>query len=97
MNELREQINAVDNQLLDLFERRMAIARQIGEYKRGNSLPVLNSEREEQILSRLGARCKPELSEYVQKLFTALFELSRDYQNDCQNDYQNDCIKEKEQ
>ena len=45
LNELRDQLNQIDNQLADLFCRRMAICQQVAQYKIKNNLPVLDQSR----------------------------------------------------
>ena len=80
IDELRREIDSIDDELLDLFQRRMAAAKQIGQYKKENSLAVKDSEREQKILSRLCEKAQPELAEYVKALFVSLIEMSRDYQ-----------------
>ncbi|MCL2085126.1 MAG: chorismate mutase [Oscillospiraceae bacterium] len=80
IEELRREINGVDDQLLKLFARRMEIVSEIGRYKKERSLPVLDREREQKTLHRLREQAPPEFAGYVEALFTSLFEISRDYQ-----------------
>ena len=80
IDELRAEIDLVDDELLSLFERRMEIAKAIGEYKKARGLPIKNSARESEILCRLAGRTRPELAEYAKALFSALFEISSGYQ-----------------
>ena len=40
LNDYRKQIDEIDSQLLDLFERRMELAKDIADYKKQNNLPV---------------------------------------------------------
>lgn len=49
---VREKINNIDKEMARLFEMRMEAARQIGEYKKENALPIDDFVREEQIISR---------------------------------------------
>ena len=46
LNDLRKQIDAVDRDLLDCLERRMAISRQIGVCKREIGKDILDDSRE---------------------------------------------------
>lgn len=46
LQELRNEINAIDGEMLALLERRLAVCRQIGAYKRGSNLPVRDAARE---------------------------------------------------
>jgi monofunctional chorismate mutase len=81
IDELRKEINGIDEQLLSLFERRMEIAEEIGRYKKENSLPIYDAERERAVLRRMYEVAKPETAEYVEPLFLSLMEMSRDYQS----------------
>jgi chorismate mutase len=56
MNEiekLREQIDAVDSEIVKLLNRRIEIVLKIGDRKAADSLPVEDLSREEEIISRL--------------------------------------------
>lgn len=55
LDELRTQIDAVDDSLVELFQKRMDIAAQIAEYKRENGLPILQSAREREKLAAISA------------------------------------------
>jgi chorismate mutase len=52
LDKLREQINHVDDELMQLLGQRMKIADQIGEYKKNNSVTILQTNRWNQILER---------------------------------------------
>ncbi|MCL1815711.1 MAG: chorismate mutase [Treponema sp.] len=81
IDELRQEVDDIDDKLLSLFERRMEIAKNIGECKKEQGLPVKDRKREQKILHRLCKKARPELEEYVRPLFLALFEVSSNYQN----------------
>ncbi len=53
LENLREQINHLDEELLTVIGNRMAIAREIGEIKQRNSVTVLQSNRYNEILNRV--------------------------------------------
>lgn len=52
LNELREQINKIDDELVELFLKRMDQVKKVGIYKQNNSLGVLDKSREEQIVKK---------------------------------------------
>ncbi len=54
--ELRDQIDAVDNQLLELLNRRATFALEVGELKRAEGSVVFRPEREAQVISGLQER-----------------------------------------
>ncbi len=77
LEELRKNIDEADKELLAAFEKRMAIAEQIGEAKKNTGRPVLDSNREREKICEMydwsDERCKP----YISPLYSLLFELSR--------------------
>ena len=76
LSEIREKINAVDDQLLDLFLTRMSLAEDVAAYKQQNNLPILNKQREREVLAKVSARAG-ERERDAYHLFSTLFELSR--------------------
>lgn len=46
LNELRKQIDKIDEQMAKLFEERMNLVKQVGQYKKEHNLPILDKERE---------------------------------------------------
>ncbi len=52
LNELRRQIDELDNQLLELLARRMRVAREIGVYKKEHEMPVWQAARYDELLSK---------------------------------------------
>jgi len=52
LDKLREQINHVDDEIMQLLGQRMKIAEQIGVYKKNNSVTILQTNRWNQILER---------------------------------------------
>ncbi|MDR1718987.1 MAG: bifunctional 3-deoxy-7-phosphoheptulonate synthase/chorismate mutase type II [Dysgonamonadaceae bacterium] len=51
LTELRKQIDATDNELLSILNKRMRISREIGQYKKEHNLPVLQTVRYDEILT----------------------------------------------
>lgn len=49
---LRQQIDRIDDELLELLNRRMRVAREIGEYKKENSMPVIQATRYNDLMQR---------------------------------------------
>ncbi len=75
---LREQIDAIDAQLLDLLNRRVAISLELGRHKREAGLGIRDARREEQILTRAHAlNTGPLDREAVEHLFHAILAESR--------------------
>lgn len=53
LQELREEIDKLDDEIVALLEKRVQIAKQIGEIKTRLNQEVYNPKREEEILKRL--------------------------------------------
>ena len=77
IQELREKIDRVDDDLVRLYGERMELAREIGRYKRERNLPVLDTERERNLLNRVGEKAGPENENGVRALFGFLMSQSR--------------------
>ncbi|MFN5642085.1 MAG: chorismate mutase [Sphingobacteriales bacterium] len=52
LDKLREQINQLDDELMQLLSQRMKIADQIGNYKKNNNVTILQTNRWNEILGR---------------------------------------------
>src|SRR5690606_2777985 len=64
---LRQQIDAIDTQILDLLNQRARVAQQVGHVKAETDAPVFRPEREAQVLRSVGERnAGPMLSPDVQ-------------------------------
>ena len=81
LKELREQINDIDREMLDLFLRRMEVAENVAEYKRQNGLPVLDAERERELLANIARQAGEDLDKYAVVLYSTLLSLSRAHQH----------------
>ena len=80
LKDLRNEIDAIDEELVKLFCQRMDVAGRVANFKKANNLPVLDASREEAKLLDVMGKATPEMAEYVRDLYKTLFELSRNYQ-----------------
>ena len=80
-SDYRKQIDRIDEQLVKLFAERMEVAERLAEYKKENSLPVLDVRREREKLHSVSEQSPEELRDYTELLYSLIFELSRSYQN----------------
>jgi chorismate mutase/prephenate dehydratase len=85
MNELekiRSEINEIDAQMAELFERRMNACRDVAEYKRACALPISNPSREAEVIARGTAKINDEvLKEYYVSFMSDVMKTSRAYQS----------------
>lgn len=78
LEELRAQIDDIDAQMIALFEQRMSVTQQVGEYKRAHDLPVLDQKREAEVLAKKEAMLKNKyLKTEVKDFFSSIMSISR--------------------
>jgi chorismate mutase len=87
LEKLRQQINQLDDELMQILGQRMKIADKIGEYKRENSITILQTNRWNEILERAFLKGdKLGLSkEFITKYFDAVHMESINHQNKVMN------------
>ena len=56
LEKLRQQINHLDDELMQIISQRMKIAEKIGEYKKNNNITILQTNRWNEILERAFAK-----------------------------------------
>ena len=81
IQELRNEIDRIDEEMVKLFCHRMDVAAQVAEYKRENHLPIFVPAREREILANVAQKAGEEMGNYTRVLYSMLFELSRSYQS----------------
>lgn len=81
IQDMRKEIDTIDDQLVQLFTQRMDVAARIADYKKENNLPIFVPAREQEKLADIAQKAGPEMAEYAQQLYAKIFELSRDYQS----------------
>ncbi len=74
--ELRKQIDEIDDELIPLLEKRMGIAAQVAEYKAQRGMPVLNEQREKEILEDVKQKCGED-GDAISTIFAAAMDASR--------------------
>ncbi|MGB5823014.1 MAG: prephenate dehydratase [Proteocatella sp.] len=98
LNELRDEINEIDSGLAQLFERRMELVAKIAKYKISKNMPVLNSERETQVIKRTLENLKNKsLSKEMEEFFYDVMGISKDYQNKYIEANHGPCIGDKKE
>ncbi len=75
---LRQQIDALDRQLLDLVAERVRLVLAVGDVKRARGLPVYDPDRERRLLERLTADPPPPLDpDTIRRVFERIIDESR--------------------
>lgn len=83
LESLREKINLIDQELVELFEQRMEIVTSIAEHKRRSNKDIYDSNREKKVIEQAKSQLKNEnLEEYLVLFLENLMAISRQYQGD---------------
>lgn len=76
LQELRKQIDTIDDEIVALLEKRLQIAKQIGELKTRLNVEVYHPQREEEILKRLQSISS--LSPHqIEEIYKSIFTLTK--------------------
>ncbi|MDE6098767.1 MAG: bifunctional 3-deoxy-7-phosphoheptulonate synthase/chorismate mutase type II [Muribaculaceae bacterium] len=78
LSQMRGEIDAIDSEIINLLARRMDVARRIGDYKRAQGLPVIQSERYSQLIDQRTAQaCALNLDDaFIRGILEAIHEES---------------------
>lgn len=77
----RKEIDAVDQEIVRLLEKRMDLALEVAKYKMSTGKPIYDRQRELEKLEKLGSLASTEFnSKGVQELFLQIMSVSRRYQ-----------------
>ena len=80
LKEIRNQIDLIDDELVQLFVKRMALSAHVADYKKAHHLPIYVPAREREVLQTVAERAGQDLDNYARVLYSMIFELSRSYQ-----------------
>ena len=83
LDQIRKDIDQIDQELVALLERRMVCVGQIVEYKEQQGLPVLDQGREREVLEKVGSLVTDEqYRSTIQAQFQDMMKRSRDFQEE---------------
>jgi monofunctional chorismate mutase len=81
LNELRVEIDLIDDAIRNLFEKRMDIVKQVKIYKKENQIQILDKNREEEVIEKNISKLKDaSLEEPYKKFLVFMMDLSKDLQ-----------------
>ena len=79
--ELRQKIDDLDEEIIQLLKNRMGISKAVGKLKEKLDIPVEDKNRENEIIDRLTKQAGINLSEeQLIRIFTAVFKSSKQVQ-----------------
>ena len=87
LDQLRKDIDIIDEELIHVLASRMKVAREIGQYKKDNNLAILQSDRWKEILEKFSHKAaQNKLSEeFITKIIKAVHDESISQQEDILN------------
>ncbi|CAM2900056.1 chorismate mutase [Hathewaya histolytica] len=78
---IRREIDNIDKELVRIFEERLNLSLKVMEYKKERSLPILDKNREEQVIKQAKENLNNiKYEEYLEDFFTKLMEISKKVQ-----------------
>ena len=81
LEQLRGQIDQIDDKIIALFKERMQVSDKIAFYKKEHDMPTLAPGRERALLARVSEEAGEEFADYTESLFRTIMAASRSYQN----------------
>lgn len=77
----RRRIDQIDEEIVKLFEERMAVVKEVINIKLQHNMDILDSSREHLVIEKAIDRLKnKELIEEIKVFFTEMMRISREYQ-----------------
>ena len=80
IKELRAEINEIDEQIVELFTRRMEVSKGVALYKQSKGLPIFDPARERERLTDVAELAGEEYESYTRVLYALVMELSKNLQ-----------------
>lgn len=81
--ECRNQIDEIDSKIIELFEKRMDVVKEVSIYKLENNMQILDSSRENAMLEKnLNKIKKDEYKKYYPEVLKGYLSASKEMQKD---------------
>ncbi len=77
LDEIRKQIDKVDEKLLNVYKERKELVKKVAEYKIANSLPVLNQNREKEVCQKLVKKFGEDMKQDIFSLYPVIMNVSK--------------------
>ena len=79
IDKLRDEIDDIDKQIIELFEKRMDVVLNVAKYKMERNLPIFNGARENAVIEKNLKRLKnKDYSDYAEKFLNDMMTTSRE-------------------
>lgn len=81
VNDVRREIDEIDDAVFLLLDRRMECSRKMAKEKAINSAMVFDGKREDEILQRIERNVSPQNADSVKRVYERVFDESKKVQN----------------
>lgn len=82
LDDIREIIDECDKDLVEIFEKRLGAVLDVLEYKKANNLPILQANREDEVLKKVKSYLNnPEFEPQLEGLYSHILKTSRQLQS----------------
>ena len=81
LGEIRERIDKLDRQLVELLEERLYIVQEVAQFKKNTGKKIFDEEREKEVVKKNLERVKnKELNHYIELILKDIMNSSKEYQ-----------------
>ena len=81
IKDLRDTIDSLDKEIVELLVKRMSVSAEVAAYKRQNDMPVLDKAREAALLEKISS-LSGNMSKYTHEIYLEILKQSRAYQEE---------------
>ena len=81
LKDIRNNIDKIDDEILNLFIKRMELAGEVAKNKIQTGKAVNDTTREDEIIYRLASKTPEEFKYYLKELYSTMFSVSKSYQS----------------
>ncbi|MGI6556744.1 MAG: chorismate mutase [Pseudoramibacter sp.] len=74
LSEIREEIDRIDRQMIELFQQRLDCVCDVARYKHANGLPIFDETREKAVIAKRQAQVEPEIKAAVGQFMQAVMD-----------------------
>ena len=81
LDKQRAEIDAIDREIVSLFERRMQVVMDVARIKKENGMAIVDASREKEVIAKVQSYLTDEgLKEELREVYETLMKVSKDYQ-----------------
>ena len=81
LDKQRAEIDAIDREIVSLFERRMQVVMDVARSKKENEMAIFDASREKEVIVKVQSYLTDEgLKEELREVYETLMKVSKDYQ-----------------